>query len=46
VEIIEEGDYVEYLEKPVGFRIISPTAPLEEYKRMGLDILCSKLAPW
>jgi len=46
VEILEEGDYVKYLGKPVGFRIISPTAPLEEYKRKGLDILNAKLAPW
>jgi len=45
-EIMEEGDYIEYLGKPVGFRIISPTAPLEEYKQKGLDILTSKLAPW
>ena len=46
IEIMEEGDHVEYLGKPVGFRIISPTAKLEEFLEKGLTILTSKLAPW
>src|SRR5882757_11494462 len=46
VHVMEEGDYIEYLGKPVGFRIIAPTARLEKYREKGMAILTSKLAPW
>jgi len=46
LNIMENGDYVDYLGKPVGFRIIPPAAKLEEFKEKGLAILTSKLAPW
>jgi hypothetical protein len=44
--VMQEGDYIEYLGKPVGFQIIAPTARLEKYREKGMEILTSKLAPW
>ena len=46
LNILDVDGYVDYLGKPVGFRVIPSSAKLEEFKDKGLSVLTSSLAPW